>query len=270
MVDVSKESVRDFWDAASCGEIYATGVDERQRLETHSRVRYQLEPYLRPFARFADGHHRAVLEVGVGMGADHVEWAKSAPSRLAGVDLTARAAAWTTDRLCHNGFEPHLAVGDAEHLPFPNDSFDIVYSWGVLHHSPDTQTAFHEVYRVLRPGGIARVMIYHRRSIVAGLLWLRYALLAGQPRRSLDDILASHLESPGTKAYTVEGARYLARAFTSVTIKTQLSLGDLLEGGVGQQHDGRLLRTAKRIWPRPLIRRWLSGCGLFLLIEATK
>jgi SAM-dependent methyltransferase len=155
-------------------------------------------------------------------------------------------------------------------LPFPDKSFDLVYSWGVMHHTPDTPRAVREAWRVLRPGGQARVMIYHRRSLVGLMLWCRYALLAGRPWRSLNTIFANHMESPGTKAYSVAEARDLFRDFASVTIHTVLTHGDLLESDVGQRHRGRWLTVARRLWPRALLRAACPGRGLYMLIEATK
>src|ERR1035441_2929629 len=133
-----KADVREFWDAVSCGEIYAEGLSAEQRFRKHAEARYSLEPYIRDFARFEEGFGKDVLEIGVGMGADHLEWARSGPRHLAGVDLTPRAVAWSTQRLATYGFKSELTVGDAEHLQFPNNTFGMVYSWGVLHHSPDT------------------------------------------------------------------------------------------------------------------------------------
>ncbi len=72
-------------------------------------------------------------------------------------------------------------------------------------------------------------MIYHKHSLVGYMLWLRYGLLAGRPLRPLSDIYANHLESPGTKAYTVDEARTLFRKFAEVRISTVLTHGDLLE-----------------------------------------
>jgi ubiquinone/menaquinone biosynthesis C-methylase UbiE len=264
-----KSEVRGFWNAASCGEVYAEGLSAEQQFRAHAEARYRLEPYIRGFARFDEGVGQDVLEIGVGMGADHVEWARSGPRRLAGVDLTSRAVAWTTQRLATYGLASELKEGDAEHLPFPDDSFDIAYSWGVLHHSPDTPRAFREAHRVLRPGGTLRAMIYHRPSFVGMMLWARYGLAAGHPARSLTDIYANHLESPGTKGYTVAEARRLVAPFGACQIRIAISFGDLLLGEVGQQHSGRGLMLAKRFWPRPLIRR-LPGLGLYLLIEAKK
>jgi ubiquinone/menaquinone biosynthesis C-methylase UbiE len=265
-----KLEVARFWDASSCGEVYATGSSLAASYETQSRTRYLLEPYLREFAHFEDATGRDVLEIGVGMGADHVEFARARPRSLHGVDLTPRAIEHTRQRLELLGLASNLEVADAEQLPFPDASFDYVYSWGVLHHSPDTPRAVREVWRVLRPGGVARIMIYHRRSITGYLLWLRYALLAGRPWRSLDDVYWHHLESPGTKAYRLRQARQMFEPFSAVDCRVQLAFGDLLLGEAGQRHRGPLLSLGRKIWPRSLIQRFLRHHGLFLLIEARR
>lgn len=113
-------------------------------------------------------------------------------------------------------------------------------------------------------------MIYHKWSMVGLMLWVRYALLALKPWRSLRAIYAAHLESPGTKAYSVREARQLFSQFSEVKIRTVLTHGDLLESGAGQRHQGRLLNLARKIWPRELIRRLFPRAGLFMLIEARK
>jgi SAM-dependent methyltransferase len=265
--DEAKLAVQEFWNRQSCGEVYATGDTLTDRLEAQARARYELEPYIFDFARFEDGRGRDVLEIGVGMGADHLEWAKHTPRSLTGVDLTPRAIELTRARLDAYGLASRLECGDAEGLPFPDDSFDLVYSWGVLHHSPDTPRAVAEVYRVLRPGGIARVMIYHRWSITGYLLWLRYGMIKGI---GLSDVYAHYLESPGTKAYTIEEAKGMFAQFDNFSARPKLSFGDLLQGAVGQRHDGTVLRLAKRLWPRAIIRRLLAHHGLMLLVEAEK
>ena len=265
-----KDEVGAFWEQASCGEVYAEGGDERERFEAQARARYAMEPFIFPFARFAEGRGKDVLEIGVGMGADHVEWAKAAPRSLTGIDLTERAVDFTRRRLALYGLSSDVRTGDAERLPFADASFDVVYSWGVLHHSPETPRAIDEVWRVLRPGGRAAVMVYHRPSIVGKLLWTRYALLRGRPGTSLDQIYASHLESPGTKAYTQDGARKLFSRFSSVRTSVELSNGDLLEGEAGQRHQGAALGLARKVWPRGMFRRFAKDRGLFLLIDAVK
>lgn len=268
-MDESKKSVHDFWNEASCGEqLYLEGSDESGYL-AQMRKRYELEPYIEDFAGFVESENLNVLEIGVGLGADHQRFAQ-AGACLTGIDLTERAVEHTRKRLQLFGLNTDLRVADAESLPFADESFDLVYSWGVLHHSPKTADAINEVWRVLRCGGRARVMIYHKYSLVGYMLWLRYALLAGKPWLSLGDIYSHHLESPGTKAYTVDEARRLFQRFAEVKISTVLTHGDLLESEAGQRHRGWLLSAAKRLWPRRLLRTVLPGHGLFMLIEARK
>jgi ubiquinone/menaquinone biosynthesis C-methylase UbiE len=265
-----KQDVKAFWEAGACGEAYLRGDDARSKFDAQSAERYALEPYLPPFARFSEGRGKDVLEVGVGLGADHLEWARSKPRSLTGVDLTERAIAMTRQRLALNRLESKLMTADAERLPFEPNSFDIVYSYGVLHHTPDTGRAIEEVRRVLRPGGVARIMIYHSRALTGYMLWIRYGLMEMKPWRSLDDIYSTHLESPGTKAYSVSQAKELFSKFSSASFRVQLSHGDLLEGSVGQRHQSLALSLARRLWPRRFISAALSNFGLALLIEARK
>ena len=265
-----KKSVKEFWNEKSCGEVYAQGDSAKARLETQAAERYMLEPHIFDFARFPEGQDKNVLEIGVGMGADHLEWAKSRPRSLTGIDLTGRAVEFTRQRLDYYSLYSDLKVADAENLPFPNNFFDIVYSYGVLHHSPDTARAVDEVHRVLKPGGTARIMIYHSPSIVGYMLWLRYGLLAGRPFRSLREIYAQHLESPGTKAFSRAEAEAMFTNFSSADIRIVLGPGDLLEGAVGQRHRGPLLAIAKAIWPRWFVRRVLGHLGLGMTIAAIK
>jgi len=264
-----KDQVHDFWNAAACGEALYLGSTTRDGWQRQAQRRYELEPYIADLAQFGDVRGKRVLEIGVGLGADHQRFAE-AGAKLSGIDLTERAVDRTQLRLSEFGLTSQLTVGDAEQLDFPDDQFDIVYSWGVLHHSPDTAKAVREVHRVLTPGGTARVMIYHKWSLVGLMLWARYAAMRLRPWTSLDSIYAQHLESPGTKAYTIDGARSLFRDFSEVRITTQLSHGDLLTSAAGQRHQGALLSMARAIWPRRLLETWFPSLGLFMLIDAKK
>ncbi|MDS4021036.1 MAG: class I SAM-dependent methyltransferase [Candidatus Competibacter sp.] len=148
----TKQAVREFWNQAACGEDLYLADTEKASYAAQARTRYALEPYIRDFARFEETRGLRVLEIGVGLGADHQQFAE-AGADLWGIDLTGRAIEHTRRRLAAFGLTSHLAVGDAEHLDFPDEFFDQVYAWGVLHHSPDTSRAFAEVWRVLKRGG---------------------------------------------------------------------------------------------------------------------
>ena len=265
----NKQQVHDFWNEASCGENLYLPELSREAYEAQARKRYELEPYILEFAGFDSAKAKRVLEIGVGLGADHQGYAQSGAD-LHGIDLTERAVEHTQRRLATFGLSSQLIVGDAEQLDFPDECFDRVYSWGVLHHSPDTPEAVAEVWSVLKQGGEAKVMIYHKWSMVGLMLWIRYALLRLRPFISLKKIYAGYLESPGTKAYSFGEARNLFDAFSDVSIRTVLTHGDLLESGAGQRHQGTMLSIARKIWPRWVIRKFFPNAGLFMLIEARK
>ncbi len=266
------KQVKDFWNVESCGERHAEGVSEIEWFQSQEELRYQLEPFIIDFASFDDFHSLDVLEIGVGFGADHSRIARSEPNSLVGVDLTERAIENTTARFEVLGLKSDLKVDNAESLSFEDGSFDAVYSWGVLHHSPNTEKCFEEVFRVLKPGGFAKIMIYHKHAPVGWMLWVRYGLLKLRPFVGMKEIYSSYLESPGTKAYTIEEARHLSKNFSDFEVNIELSTGDLLEADAGSRHEGPLLSLARLIYPRFLIRllsRFVP-IGLFMLITVKK
>ncbi len=104
---------------------------------------------------------KAVLEIGVGHGS-HAQLIASHCRKFTGIDLTHTAADMTTQRLSLKGLQGDVRQMDAEHMDFADEEFDLVWSWGVIHHSSNTQQILREIARVLRPGGEAIVMVYHR------------------------------------------------------------------------------------------------------------
>ena len=258
-----KEDVRNFWNADPCGTRY---LDGKEDLEAHAHARYSLEPFIFDFAHFETARGLRVLEIGVGMGADYLEWLK-AGANATGVDLSAASIEQAQQRCQQASYQPDLRVADAEQLPFPDNSFDVVYSYGVMHHSPSTDQCIREAWRVLKPGGRARIMIYHHPSITGAMLWLRYGFLRG---KSLRQSVYDNFESPGTKSYTRSETLALFKSFTNVQMRLVFSPGDLLLIKPSARFQSSFYKLIWRIFPRWLIRRFGQGWGLFLLISAEK
>ncbi len=159
-----KERVRAFWQAHPCGTKFSDAeIGTREffaRIEAH---RYAKEWHIPEAADFAGARGLRVLEIGCGLGTDGVRFAK-AGADYTGIDLTDAAIELARKRFELSGLRGELRVSDAENLDFADESFDLVYSHGVLHHTPDIARAVSEIHRVLKPGGRAIVMLYHRDS----------------------------------------------------------------------------------------------------------
>lgn len=258
-----KSEVRDFWNADPCGTRY---LGDREDFEAHAQARYALEPYIHEFAGFSQARGKRVLEIGVGMGADYLEWLK-AGAQATGIDLSSASIERAQQRCQAAGYDPDLRVSDAEQLPFPDNSFDIVYSYGVMHHSPDTARCIREAGRVLKKGGALRIMIYHHPSLTGLMLWLRYGIVHG---KSLRQTVFERLESPGTKTYTKAEAREFFSGFDQIEIRQVFSPGDLLLNRPSERFQAGFYRLVWKLYPRSIVRALGRRLGLFLLISARK
>ncbi|MGE5479770.1 MAG: class I SAM-dependent methyltransferase [Chloroflexota bacterium] len=199
-----KNQVKDYWNREACGT-FLTDKDKytREYFEEIEETRYKLQPEIFGFAQFPRFHGRTVLEIGIGAGTDFIQWTRCGCDSY-GIDLTEEAVEHVNRRLSLYGLNAtETRVADAENLPYDDNKFDLVYSWGVIHHSPQTLKALDEIVRVLKPGGSAKIMVYNRHSLLCYLFWIKHALLKFRPWKPLSWVLWNFMESPGTKAYTV-------------------------------------------------------------------
>jgi len=160
-----KEEVRRYWDRQPCGTQFtqlAWGTPEF--FAEVERFRYWVQPFLPRLVRFEQYRGKRVLEVGCGLGTDLLQFAR-AGAFVTGVDLSSESIRLARQRFALEGLAGEFLVADAEHLPFEDASFDVVYSFGVLHHTPHIGQAMREIHRVLVPGGELIMMVYHRRSL---------------------------------------------------------------------------------------------------------
>ena len=251
-----KARVHQFWSQEPCG----TGDNphppsSREYFAWVERQRDQREPFIATFARWPEWRGQRILEMGTGAGTDFIRFVRAGADAY-GVDLTDAGIGLVRRRLALENLHANLMVGDVEQLPFPDNHFDYVYSWGVIHHTENTPAAAREAVRVLKPGREFCVMIYHRHSLYCLQGYLMYGLLKGRPLASIDDIARERFESFGTKVYTEAGARALFPGI-DVTISHVLTPYDL-----------RYTRT--RYLP-PFVQRVVpSYLGYFMVIQGRK
>lgn len=181
-----KETVKN-WSKAPCGSLYSDKkYQSKEYFEEIEKHRYSTHPWILEAINSFPIEKKKVLEIGFGMGTDHLSMARKG-ANLYGVDLTPRNHEVTRARFDLYGFKPRIFLGDAENLSIPDGKMDFVYSFGVVHHSPNTESAIKEIFRVLKPEGKCYVTVYHKHS--AFFWWnvylVNYILKKGWQKRTL-------------------------------------------------------------------------------------
>jgi SAM-dependent methyltransferase len=154
------EDVRSYWET---NPLYSHEVAEPGAPAFFKRFdeikRSDVERYALHYWNFGSFADRSVLDVGCGPGWLTVQYARAGANAFA-IDLTHKAVELTRRHLEHYALAADVRQGSAESIPFPDNTFDLVFSSGVLHHTPDTLRSFRECFRVLKPGGIAKITLY--------------------------------------------------------------------------------------------------------------
>mgnify|MGYP006295916909 CR=1 FL=1 len=161
------QAVRDFWNQHPlCSHLIDSPPGTEDFFREFDQMRASIEPdaFVEQMLAPSKTSGKRVLDVGCGNGYMLAKFARSGTKSF-GIDLTAKALDITKQRMELSGLSVRLAQADAAALPFADSSFDMVYSLGVLHHSPDTEKSFREIHRVLRPGGKIVVMLYNKNSV---------------------------------------------------------------------------------------------------------
>lgn len=165
--DKYKEASKNNWRNAPCGSnlvdiknyIYLS----KEYFDELEKQKRKEEPWkIQEFGKM-NIKNKKVLEIGYGMGCDHLELARRG-AILSGIDITKENLKIAKKHLELNGYSSNLIIGDAEKMPYENNSFDFVYSFGVLHHTPNMEKSIHEIYRVLKPGGRVWIAVYNKNS----------------------------------------------------------------------------------------------------------
>jgi SAM-dependent methyltransferase len=158
----SIDDVRVYWNAQPLltHELEAPGTPQFFAAFDRAK-REDSEKFAMSYWEFGAWRGKKVLDIGCGPGWVAIQYAAGGAD-VDAIDLTPRAVAIAQAHALIAGVLPRIAVGNAESLQFPDDSFDLVVSSGVLHHTPDTRRAFHESFRVLKPGGRAKITLYRK------------------------------------------------------------------------------------------------------------
>ncbi len=177
-----------------------------------------MEPHIPTFAQFERWRGKRVLEIGCGIGTDTMNFAR-AGAQVTAVDLSEESLTVARQRAVVFGLTDHVTFyqANAERLSetVPVEPYDLVYSFGVLHHTPHPSNAIGEIRRYMGPESVLKMMVYHRYSYKVLWILMRYG---GGAFRKLDELVARYSEAqtgcPVTYSYSPKTLRRLLQGFT--------------------------------------------------------
>ena len=238
--DHYKDQVQDQWNDDACGSHYVEKAQEGTLdwyLEAE-RYRYEVyAPWMKRTMEFAGHRSKKVIEIGGGMGTDLAQFAQNG-AIVTDFDLSAGHLEHAKRNFRLRGLKGKFVHGDGEDIPFPDDTFDVVYSNGVIHHTPDTIGVVRNMIRILKPGGKAIIMVYAENS---WHYWREQVVRLGIEQghlasRSMGWIMSGSVEKstkgqrPLVKVYTRQRIRALfeAAGFERISIvQRQMVKGEL-------------------------------------------
>jgi len=262
----------DWRDSLAVEEFSEAFYAEIDRRFFEDAARY-LPPASRPFDRLMPFEQMAswsVLEIGVGSGS-HAELLAGACRSYTGIDLTSYATASTRKRFDLRDVSGQIIRMDAEQMGFADQAFDYIWSWGVIHHSADTSLVLREMHRVLKPGGRATVMVYHRSWLYSYFYagFLRGVLMGGFLKHTLHELLQLNTDGAIARFYRPEEWQQLVERcgfrIEAQSIKGQKSEVLLLPAGP-------LKNIAMSLAPDRLTQFVTNTCrqGSFLITDLVK
>jgi 2-polyprenyl-3-methyl-5-hydroxy-6-metoxy-1,4-benzoquinol methylase len=221
--NVSIDAIRTFWNTRPCNVRHSPKeVGTREYFDEVEHRKYFVEPHIPAFADFERWRGKSVLEIGCGLGTDTVNFAR-AGAQVTAIDLSDQSAALARQRLEVYGLGDRatIYVGNAEELPsiVPHQTFDLVYSFGVIHHSPNPRLIVEHLRQYMTPQSELRLMVYSRISYK--LFWIMRNEGIWDMSR-IDELVARNSEAqigcPVAYSYTDDTARALLEGFRILDI----------------------------------------------------
>jgi 2-polyprenyl-3-methyl-5-hydroxy-6-metoxy-1,4-benzoquinol methylase len=208
------EQVADFWNRRPCNIRHSQRpLGTREYFDEVDARRYLVEPHILRFAEFERWRGKHVLEIGCGIGTDTARFAR-AGAQVTAVDLSTRSIEIARQRMELYGVADRVrfCAGSAEDLArvVPQETFDLIYSFGVIHHTPHPERVLDQIRQYAGPGTTVKIMVYHRHSWK--VFWILATYGRGQVWR-LEELVAKYSEAqtgcPVTFTYTRNEARAL-------------------------------------------------------------
>jgi len=273
--EVSLEQVRAFWNRRPCNIRHSPGpLGTRKYFDEVETRKYFVEPHIPRFAEFPRWQGKNVLEIGCGIGTDTISFARHG-ARVTAVELADKSLEVAQGRAEAYGLEDRVRFyfGNGEELTtfVPVEPYDLVYSFGVIHHTPHPERVIEQIRHYVRPGSTLKIMVYHRYAWK--VLWILLTYGKGRFRR-LAELVAQHSEAqrgcPITHTFTRRTARELLERHGFKV--TDMWVDHIFPYRIPDYVQYRYVKVSYFRWmPQPLFR-WLErhfGWHLCVTAEAS-
>lgn len=164
MTRLNIAEVERFWHHHSCGSDTSIAKERKRYFQEIERYRYSNVRNIVKDARFPEFAGKRVLEVGCGVGTDGLQFAKNR-AIYTGINLDEGSTRLAREVFDLAGMSGNILQMDGEDMKFPDNAFDHVYSFGVIHHTPNPERMVGDIFRILKPGGTFCAMVYNRSSV---------------------------------------------------------------------------------------------------------
>src|SRR5207245_2364549 len=270
--DVEIARVRDYWNDRPCNIRHSTApIGTSEYFDQVEARKYFVEYHIPGFAEFERWRGKKILEIGCGIGTDTINFAR-AGAQVATVDLSDKSMELARQRAAVFGLEDRIRFcpGNAEQLVsfVPLEPYDLIYSFGVIHHTPHPDAVLEQLRQYTRPGTTINIMVYHRRSFKVG--WILLTEGKGRFWR-LSESVAKNSEAqtgcPVTYTYTRrEGRQLLERhGFRVADVRVEHIFPYRISDYVKYQY---VKEWYFRWMPQPLFRALERRLGWHLLLTA--
>lgn len=220
---ITVEEVRGYWDRRPCNIRHSPKpIGTREYFDEVEARKYMVEPHIPRFAQFERWRGKKVLEIGCGIGTDTVNFARKG-AMVTAVDLSPQSLDLARKRVEVFGLQDQVQFysGSAEELSslVPIEAYDLIYSFGVIHHTPHPERVMDQMRHYAKPGTTVKLMVYYRHSWK--VFWILMGYGKGQFWR-LKELVAEHSEAqtgcPVTYTYTRDEGRKLIESSGFKTI----------------------------------------------------
>lgn len=267
---VSIDEIREYWNQRPCNIRHSPKpVGTREYFDEVEARKYLVEPHIPAFAEFPRWDGKKVLEIGCGIGTDTINFARHG-ARVTAIELSEKSLEVAKQRAAVFGLADQITFyqGNAEELPqvVPVEQYDLVYSFGVIHHTPHPERVIAHIHQYMGPGSTLKIMMYHRLSWK--VLWIVLGYGRGQFWK-LNDLVARHSEAqtgcPVTYIYSRQELRRLLHDFPHI----QMHVDHIFPYRIPDYVDYRYVKVWYFRWMPDKLFRWLEQrFGWHLMADA--